>query len=183
MPERPPATVARMPAQTGHAQTGHAQTGHAQTGRGLAPAWLAIAVGALVTVLTIAGLVAIALAHQSEGQLIRLLNVLFAAPLGTLVASRRPANPFGWLMLGAGLFLSVSDGAAAYTVLDYRLHGGRLPLWQLTPLGLLGLLACWTAWLAVQVPRYRRSGGERRLQLKWLYSGGAASRSRWLSAS
>jgi hypothetical protein len=27
------------------------------------------------------------------------------------------------------------------------------------------------AWLAVQVPRYRRSSGERRQQLKWLYSG------------
>ena len=234
-----------------------AQAGHVRTGRRLAPAWLAIPIGVLVTVLTIAGLVAIALAHQSEGQLIRLLNVLFAAPLGALVASRRPGNPFGWLMLGAGLLLSVGDGAAAYTVLDYRLHGGRLPLgrlalalqpsfllglvlitgslwlypderlptgrwrpvawflsaagltyglvvfvpwavasqarqvrvdatgtpvgidqgaagliWQLAPLGILGLLACWTVWVAVQVPRYRRSSGERRLQLKWLYSGG-----------
>ena len=99
-----------------------AQAGHVRTGRRLAPAWLAIPIGVLVTVLTIAGLVAIALAHQSEGQLIRLLNVLFAAPLGALVASRRPGNPFGWLMLGAGLLLSVGDGAAAYTVLDYRLH-------------------------------------------------------------
>ena len=45
-------------------------------------------------------------------------------------------------------------------------------IWQLAPLGILGLLACWTVWVAVQVPRYRRSSGERRLQLKWLYSGG-----------
>jgi len=121
-----------------------AQAGRVRTGRGLAPAWLAIAIGALVTVLTIAGLVAIVLAHQSEGQLIRLLNVLSAAPLGALVASRRPGNPFGWLVLGAGLFLSVGDGAAAYTVLDYRLHGGRLPLgWLavvLQPAYLLGLV-------------------------------------------
>jgi hypothetical protein len=29
----------------------------------------------------------------------------------------------------------------------------------------------WAVWLAVQVPKYRRSTGERRLQLKWLYSG------------
>jgi len=26
-------------------------------------------------------------------------------------------------------------------------------------------------WLAVQVPKYRKSSGDRRLQLKWLYSG------------
>jgi len=45
-------------------------------------------------------------------------------------------------------------------------------IWQLTPLGILGLLACWMVWVAVQVPKYRRSSGERRLQLKWLYSGG-----------
>ena len=32
---------------------------------------------------------------------------------------------------GASLFLSVSDGAAAYAVLDYRLHDGRLPLGRL----------------------------------------------------
>jgi len=121
-----------------------AQAGHSRTGRGLAPAWLAIAIGALVTVLTTAGLVAIALAHQSEGQLIRLLNVLSGVALGTLVASRRPGNPLGWLMLGASLLLSVSDGAAAYTVLDYRFHGGRLPLGRLAlalqPSFLLGLV-------------------------------------------
>ena len=34
-----------------------------------------------------------------------------------------------------------------------------------------GLLASGLTWLVVQVPRYRRSGGERREQLKWLYSG------------
>jgi hypothetical protein len=35
----------------------------------------------------------------------------------------------------------------------------------------LGLLVSGLTWLVVQVPRYRRSGGERREQLKWLYSG------------
>jgi hypothetical protein len=34
-------------------------------------------------------------------------------------------------------------------------------------------LAAWLAWLAVQVPTYRRADGERRQQLKWLYSGAA----------
>jgi hypothetical protein len=35
----------------------------------------------------------------------------------------------------------------------------------------IGVLASWLTWLAVQVPRYRHSVGERREQLKWLYSG------------
>jgi hypothetical protein len=37
----------------------------------------------------------------------------------------------------------------------------------------VAVFASLLTWLAVQVPRYRRSGGERRQQLKWLYSGAA----------
>jgi hypothetical protein len=37
-----------------------------------------------------------------------------------------------------------------------------------------GLLISCLVWLVVQVPRYRRSAGERRQQLKWLYSGAVA---------
>jgi hypothetical protein len=33
--------------------------------------------------------------------------------------------------------------------------------------------ACWLAWLAGKVVTYRRSTGERRLQLKWLITGAA----------
>jgi hypothetical protein len=36
-----------------------------------------------------------------------------------------------------------------------------------------GILASWVLWLILQVPKYRRSTGVRRLQLKWLYSGAA----------
>jgi hypothetical protein len=35
----------------------------------------------------------------------------------------------------------------------------------------VGVLASLLVWLAVQVPRYRRSAGERRQQFKWLYTG------------
>ena len=38
----------------------------------------------------------------------------------------------------------------------------------------LAVVASWLVWLAVQVPRYRRVAGERRQQLKWLYSGAVA---------
>jgi hypothetical protein len=36
-----------------------------------------------------------------------------------------------------------------------------------------GVVASLLVWLAVQVPRYRRSSGERRQQFKWLYTGAA----------
>ena len=34
-------------------------------------------------------------------------------------------------------------------------------------------VASWVTWLALQIPAYRRASGERRQQLKWLYSGAA----------
>jgi hypothetical protein len=37
--------------------------------------------------------------------------------------------------------------------------------------GFFALVISWLVWLVVQVPKYRRSGGVQRLQLKWLYSG------------
>ena len=46
-----------------------AQAGRTRTSRGLTPAWVAVPLGVLVVILTIAGLVAIASAGQSEGQL------------------------------------------------------------------------------------------------------------------
>ena len=39
---------------------------------------------------------------------------------------------------------------------------------------IIAVLASWLAWLVVQVPGYRHSSGERRQQLKWLYSGATA---------
>jgi hypothetical protein len=36
-------------------------------------------------------------------------------------------------------------------------------------------LAAWLAWVVIQIPTYRRAGGERRQQLKWLYSGGVVT--------
>ena len=48
--------------------------------------------------------------------------------LGALVARRQPRNPEGWLLLGLAVtVIAVLDGGL-YSVLDYRLHDGRLPL-------------------------------------------------------
>jgi hypothetical protein len=38
---------------------------------------------------------------------------------------------------------------------------------------IIGSVVGWAAWLAVQIPSYRHAGGERRQQLKWLFSGAA----------
>ena len=49
------------------------------------------------------------------------------------------------------------------------------PLWLLwiiiQNMGFLALILSWLVWLGVQIPKYRRSRGDRRLQLKWLYAG------------
>jgi hypothetical protein len=178
--------------------------------------------------------------------------------VGVIVAWHQPRNPMGWVLLGVTFFFLLDDLASSYAYLDYRLHGGRLPLgwlavllapswapaivlaglslllfpdgrlpsrrwrpmlWAYLALGAFWLggafaislaavighhvsidssggltsldfpggstawwggvqavffpavAACWLAWLARQVVSFRRSAGERRLQLKWLLSG------------
>jgi hypothetical protein len=48
--------------------------------------------------------------------------------LGFVLAWRRPRNPLGWMFLAAAVFLALSEDASFYTVADYRLHHGGLPL-------------------------------------------------------
>lgn len=184
-----------------------------------------------------------------------LSTAVLAVPVvavGTLLAARRPRNPIGWVLLT--ILLLGNSPVWQYSVLDYRMHHGTLPLgWAAVVLGtgwpvflplmavllwlfpdgrlppgrwrrlsvalvvagmLLGLAASapgavavarhdvrigasgalvseqggpgavlrfvllagtavtLLAWLAVQVPSYRRSSDQRRQQLKWLYAGG-----------
>jgi len=55
--------------------------------------------------------------------------------VGLVVAWRKPGNPLGWIMLGAAAFGVLSEDASFYTVADYGLRHGDLPL------GWLALLA------------------------------------------
>lgn len=48
--------------------------------------------------------------------------------IGLVVARRQPQNPIGWCLLGAATFLALDAAVSSYSVLDYRHHGGRLPL-------------------------------------------------------
>jgi hypothetical protein len=250
MPERSAGTVAFMVGEELHVHVG----------RRLLSARLAVGLGILAFVLNVVALVLVASANQSAPQLVRGIALLPTAAIGMLVAVRRPGNPLGWLLLGCGVLFSLQGGSVAYSVVDYRLHHGTLPLGRLavalqptwaaglvlvagalwlfpdghlptgrwrrvggalfaagllfgalmfvpwamaatrhtlrvdatgTPaaldhpagaqlvwvivenIGFFALIISWVVWLAVQVPKYRRSSGERRLQLKWLYSGAA----------
>ena len=48
--------------------------------------------------------------------------------VGGLLASRRPDNPIGWLLLTAGLFEGIGIAGSIYARLDAILGGGRFPL-------------------------------------------------------
>ena len=222
----------------------------------------AVALGVLTLGAGLASVPLDSLIHQSVGPGGPVAALLFvavvmvpAAGMGTLLATSRPRNPLGWILLA--IFLLAVAPFNQYVALDYRMHRGTLPLgsvavalgaaWPvfllliamllwlfpdgrlsagrrrrtaviaLTAGVLLGLAvsgsgvaavaghdirvtasgsltteqsgiwnvlhtalffavaASWLAWLAVQIPRYRRATGERRQQLKWLYSGAVSS--------
>jgi hypothetical protein len=97
-----------------------------------------LAGGAALLALVVAAVPLAGLARQSLNASGGSVPVWVAAPFGVVglvVAWRRPANPLGWIMLGGALFGALSEDASFYTVADYRLRHGGLPL------GWLALLA------------------------------------------
>jgi signal transduction histidine kinase len=78
-------------------------------------------------------------------------NAVFAviflamASVGALVASRRPENPIGWLLLFSSSVIAVAFVASSYVTYGYR-EGLRLPL-----LGWMAWLSSWTWALAIGV--------------------------------
>jgi len=97
-----------------------------------------LAGGAALLALVVAAVPLAGLARQSLNASGGSVPVWVTAPFGVVglvVAWRRPANPLGWIMLGGALFGTLSEDASFYTVADYRLRHGGLPL------GWLALLA------------------------------------------
>ena len=93
----------------------------------------AISIAVLTLVLTVAAVVLTVLDHNfqaGDGGSAFLIPAF--GLVGLVVALRQPRNPIGWCMLGCALFLSVDDTASSYSVLDYHLHHGRLPLGQVS---------------------------------------------------
>ncbi|HEX2818668.1 MAG TPA: hypothetical protein VHO07_00635 [Streptosporangiaceae bacterium] len=136
--------------------------------RRLVSARSALALGLLAFGLNIAALVLVTSAGDSVAGLLQLMALLPTVAIGMLVAVRRPGNPIAWLMLGIGVLISVRSGAVAYSILDYRLHHGSLPLGRvavaLQPTWAGGLvLVAGCLWLFPEghLPsgRWRRVGG------------------------
>jgi hypothetical protein len=107
--------------------------------------------------------------------------LLWVFPDGKLPAGRwhRPARiaAVGWLLVALA---TSSRGVLVVTGHDVRVHANGdlanpLPvaLGVLSVVVIVGTLASWTAWLAIQIPTYRHASGEHRQQLKWLYTGAA----------
>jgi hypothetical protein len=86
--------------------------------------------GGLLVVLAAAAVPLARLAHQSlnasSGPPV--WTTVPAAVVGLVLAWRKPGNPLGWILLGAATFGMLSGDASYYTVADYRLHHGGLPL-------------------------------------------------------
>jgi len=219
----------------------------------------------LIAVLGVVDLLVAARAHQLNSSVAVLAACLVGVPVavGLVVAVRQPRNPMGWCLMGVPFFWVVGNAAGTYSILDYRMRNGSLPLgavavlfqptslpafivlfvfalllfpdgvpptgllrwvmWTWAAIGLMwvagavgiavstiirhdihvdgggNLLAvnnprgAWAWWGVVQnlaipallvslvlwgtqqVPKYRRSSGDRRLQLKWLYGGAVTS--------
>ncbi len=97
-----------------------------------------LALGCLVLVLAFAAVPLARLAHQTLNANTGSSPVWATAPfamVGLVLAWRKPGNPLGWIILSATVFSMLSEDASYYTVADYRLHHGGLPL------GWLALLA------------------------------------------
>jgi hypothetical protein len=89
----------------------------------------ALVAGGLVLALVAAGPPLSAMAHQLSfsGNAPDAL-VLVGAVVGVVVAWHQPRNPMGWLLLASFGLDEVNIDASFYSVADYRLHHGALPL-------------------------------------------------------
>ena len=105
----------------------------AQLGRGrtpLASPLTALVLGGLLLALLALAAVLEAVAHQrilSGSNAVVLLYLAFAV-VGVVVAAHQPGNPIGWALLGVGVLFTLSGAAGVYTVFDYRMRHGTLPL-------------------------------------------------------
>ena len=125
------------------------------------------------------GWVAVVLQECWPMFLVSVTLLLWLFPDGTLPAGRwhRAASiaAVGWLLVGLA---TSARGLLVAAGGDIRIQpsGGLANpspdvMRVLSAVVIVGTLASWTAWLAVQIPIYRHASGVYRQQLKWLYSG------------
>jgi hypothetical protein len=107
--------------------------------------------------------------------------LLWIFPDGRLPSGRW--HRWSVVLVTAGLLIGLaasSPGLLAVTEHDVRVKASGdlanpLPgvLAVLGAVVIVATVVSWMAWLAFQIPTYRHADGERRQQLKWLYSGAA----------
>jgi hypothetical protein len=108
---------------------GQAHVSGPRVGERIATPGLALALGLVVLVVTLAGIAITAIDHSANaGGGGTVLLVPGFGVVGAIIARRQPRNPIGWTMLCAAVFLAFSTVGSAYSVLDYRQHAGSLPL-------------------------------------------------------
>ena len=91
-------------------------------------AWLAWSM-CLVTLVAMAGALAIGVAKSSLDvfSLLGMPAILAFSVVGALVASRRPDNPIGWILCGAGLSFALASLAGEYATYALITEPGSLP--------------------------------------------------------
>jgi len=87
------------------------------------------------------------LAHDPQddlaGEVMGLAVAVPFAAVGFVVAVRQPQNSIGWILLASALCFLLTNVGTAYSIIDYRLHGGALPFgWVAVSFGFL-----WIPWL------------------------------------
>jgi MFS family permease len=125
------------------------------------------------------GGLAVALGAAWPFFLLLIAVLLWLFPDGRLPTGRWRRTAVFALIVGVLLAATASgSGVAAVVGHDIRVNAsGSLTteesgIWNVIHGALFFVVAAsWLVWLVVQVPRYRRATGERRQQLKWLYSG------------
>jgi hypothetical protein len=127
------------------------------------------------------GWLAVALKADPPFWLVLIAILLWLFPDGRLASGRW--RPVAVILVAAGVLLALAAWAsgiaavvghaipvdASGNLIASPAKGSAGDTFQTA--AFLYVLVSWVAWLAVQVPRYRRSAGERRQQLKWLYIG------------
>ena len=139
----------------------------------LASSAIALIGGGLVLALVVVDAPLARLAHQGLNASGGSSPVWFSAALGVVgfvVASRKPRNPLGWILLGGAMFSSLSQDASFYAVADYRLRHGTLPFGWVAVLAQPGWAAgIVLAGLAVLLFPDGRLPSPRWLWVLWLY--------------
>ena len=93
---------------------------------------LALLLGAVAALLFVASFPLSALAHQlTFGAIGQPLLMIPFAVVGTLVASRQPRNPIGWLLLAIAVTATMGADAGFYSVRAYHIDHHSLPLSRL----------------------------------------------------